>query len=123
MSEPSETVIPNSWSFATLGELCRNPEYGWTTSAAPTGSGPRLLRTTDITKGAIDWTTVPGCREAPAPVERYLLREGDIVISRAGSIGASALIESTPTAVFASYLIRFRPLSGLARIIHEESGS
>ena len=39
-----------------------------------------------------------------------MLKTGDIVISRAGSIGSSYLVENPPSAVFASYLIRFRPL-------------
>ncbi len=39
-----------------------------------------------------------------------MLKTGDIVISRAGSVGSSYLVENPPSAVFASYLIRFRPL-------------
>ena len=31
------------------------------------------------------------------------------MISRAGSVGLSALIDECPSAIFASYLIRFRP--------------
>lgn len=41
--------------------------------------------------------------------DKYLLADGDVVISRAGSVGFSALISNPQYAVFASYLIRFRP--------------
>jgi len=43
-------------------------------------------------------------------LEKYLLEPDDIVISRAGSVGFSRLIEEIPShTVFASYLIRFKP--------------
>jgi type I restriction enzyme, S subunit len=104
----SETRLPPSWIWTTLGEMCTHPQYGYTTKAAESGD-TLFLRTTDITSGNIDWTTVPYCAESPADPEKYLLREGDIVISRAGSVGFSYLIQCPPKAVFASYLIRFRP--------------
>ncbi|EQD58555.1 restriction modification system DNA specificity domain protein, partial [mine drainage metagenome] len=73
------------------------------------GGRIRLLRTTDITSGEIDWSTVPFCTDEPPDVDKYLLHEGDIVISRAGSVGVSYLITRVKPSVFASYLIRFRP--------------
>jgi type I restriction enzyme S subunit len=102
-------LLPNGWAWSTLGDLCQPPQYGWTTKAAGDGT-TRFLRTTDITKGPIDWSTVPYCSDDPDDVEKYRLQPGDIVVSRAGSVGYSALIGDCPRAVFASYLIRFRPL-------------
>ena len=67
--------------------------------------------TTDITDGNVNWETVPFCTEEPPDKEKYLLKTGDIVISRAGSVGYSYLVKNPPNAVFASYLIRFKPLS------------
>jgi len=93
----------------TLGEICEKPEYGWTTKANHESGSVHLLRTSDITSGAIDWDTVPYCTEAPEDIERYLVRDGDVLISRAGSVGVSNLVTSPVKAVFASYLIRFRP--------------
>lgn len=101
--------LPKGWAWSTLGEICLSPQYGWTTSAADHGH-LRLLRTTDITSGAIDWTSVPYCKVEPVEKDKYLLSAGDIVISRAGSVGFSLLIEREEPAVFASYLIRFKPL-------------
>src|SRR3990170_1071026 len=46
----------------------------------------------------------------PVDINKYLLHDGDIVISRAGSVGFSHLIKNPKPAIFASYLIRFRPL-------------
>jgi type I restriction enzyme, S subunit len=70
----------------------------------------KLLRTTDITSGSINWSAVPFCSKAPPDADTYLLRANDIVVSRAGSVGVSLRITEAPLpAVFASYLIRFQP--------------
>lgn len=104
--------LPKGWVKTKLGEICSKPQYGYTTRAASTGN-IRFLRTTDITKG-LNWLSVPYCDVNPEKPEQYFLQPGDIVISRAGSVGFSALMESVPeNAVFASYLIRFRPLNGV----------
>jgi len=101
--------LSEGWVWTRLGEVCLDPQYGWTTSAIGEGT-LRLLRTTDITSGHIDWSSVPFCKKEPPEKEKYLLNEGDIVISRAGSIGHSNLIKDPKEAIFASYLIRFKPL-------------
>ena len=105
--------IPDGWFVTTLGAICRGPQYGWTTKAVVKEQGLKLLRTTDISKGSIDWSSVPFCNQEPPSLDRYLLRDGDIVISRAGSVGVSALIQKCPESVFASYLIRFQPRVGI----------
>lgn len=107
MTPSHDHTLPDSWMLVTLGDISEKPEYGWTTSASETGV-VKLLRTTDITKEFLEWSQVPFCEECPPNITRYKLRPGDIVISRAGSIGVSALVGDCPDAVFASYLIRFR---------------
>ena len=102
--------FPKKWVWKTLQEVCLPPQYGWTTKASQQGA-LRLLRTTDISTDSLNWDTVPFCSEEPPEKKKYLLKTGDIVISRAGSVGCSYLIKNPPKAVFASYLIRFRPLS------------
>ena len=92
-----------------MGEISTKPQYGWTTKANHESGKVKLLRTTDITSGKIDWITVPYCTKEPDDLKKYLLKAGDIVISRAGSVGVSYLLTDTDNAVFASYLIRFRP--------------
>jgi type I restriction enzyme S subunit len=106
VAEP--TLLPAGWAWAQLGDLCRGPQYGWTTSAAQIGE-LKLLRTTDISSGSISWNDVPYCQEMPVDTEKYLLNDGDILISRAGSVGKSFLISKPERAIFASYLVRFQP--------------
>lgn len=99
--------LPIGWKWARLGQVCKKPQYGWTTKSSRM-DGLLYLRTTDISRGSIDWTLVPACVEIPPDVERFLLNDGDIVVSRAGSVGVSYLLRNPPRAVFASYLIRLK---------------
>ncbi len=45
-----------------LSEICSKPQYGRTQSPA---WDAKFLRTTYITKGAVDWSSVPYCMDAP----------------------------------------------------------
>lgn len=105
----TDSGLPEGWTIAKLGDLCTHPQYGWTTSANKNGTGLKLLRTTDISSGTVDWSTVPACTQPPEDPQKYLLAPGDILVSRAGSVGLSYLVKDCPEAIFASYLIRFRP--------------
>src|SRR5438309_7731507 len=74
----------------------------------------KYLRTTDISGGRIDWHTVPFCEEIPGNIEKYRVQLNDILVSRAGSVGVSYRISDVPCdVVFASYLIRFKPLADI----------
>jgi type I restriction enzyme S subunit len=102
--------MTEEWETVTLGEICpKKPQYGFIASAQTEKVGPRLLRTTDITGGTVEWSTVPFC-ECPADqYEKYRLLRNDIVISRMGTVGLSTRIKEDTDAVFAGYLVRFRP--------------
>ena len=101
--------LPKNWIFTKIEDICTNPQYGYTTKASQ-GGNLKLLRTTDITSGRINWNKVPYCTKNPDDTGKYLLKDEDIVISRAGSVGVSYLIKNPEKAIFASYLIRFKPL-------------
>ena len=103
-------ALPRGWATTTLGEICSKPQYGWTSKASRIGR-IKYLRTTDISSGQLDWNDVPFCELEPSDVEKFRVREDDILVSRAGSVGVSFRIKDVPDdAVFASYLIRFNPL-------------
>ena len=108
-----DSGLPEGWTIAKLGNLCTHPQYGWTTSANKNGTALKLLRTTDISGGTVNWSTVPACNQPPDDSQKYLLAPGDILVSRAGSVGLSYLVKECPEAIFASYLIRFRPKTPL----------
>ena len=102
--------IPEGWGVKTLGDLCDKPQYGYTASAQAEGVGPKFLRITDINKMPwIDWNSVPYCIISEPDRVKYSVRRGDILIARMADPGHGVMVEENVDAVFASYLIRFRP--------------
>lgn len=95
----------------TLAEVCSDVSYGYTESATTDQIGPKFLRITDIQGGTFDWDKVPFCPASEHDTKKYSLQVGDIVVARTGnSTGENAQVFAPPPpAVFASYLIRFRP--------------
>ena len=111
--------IPEGWGVKVLRDLCAKPQYGYTASAQDGSVGPKFLRITDINKQAwISWETVPHCAITDEDFRKYRLHVGDILIARMADPGHGCLIEDAQSAVFASYLIRFRPaLESYARFL------
>ncbi|WP_319540955.1 restriction endonuclease subunit S [uncultured Pseudodesulfovibrio sp.] len=103
--EIDELSLPPGWVRCRLADVSDKLQYGWTTKAADYGN-VKLLRTTDISSGDVNWSTVPFCEKEPEDISKYLLNDGDIVVSRAGSVGKSFLISKPQHSVFASYLVR-----------------
>ena len=102
---------PEGWEVTTLGGLTHKPQYGYTASAIEDEVGPKFLRITDINKNAwIDWSAVPHCEITETDSEKYRLSKGDVLIARMADPGHGVMIEQDLDAVFASYLIRFRPI-------------
>ncbi|MCK5508951.1 MAG: restriction endonuclease subunit S [Desulfobacterales bacterium] len=105
--------LPTGWTISTLGEICSKPQYGWTSKASHSGT-LRYVRTTDISNGKINWEKVPFCSKIPDNIKKYKIEKDDILVSRAGSVGVSYRIKRVPfDAVFASYLIRFKPIQNI----------
>lgn len=99
-------------SSVAISDLAEHPQYGFTASAVTEPVGPKLVRITDLQDGKIDWETVPYCECADSA--KYLLKENDILFARTGATtGKTHLVTSVEPAVFASYLIRIRPKSGI----------
>jgi len=95
------------WEKDKIAGFCEKPRYGYTESAKRDPVGPKFLRITDIQNGKVDWDLVPYCE--CSEIEKYGLMPGDILFARTGATtGKSFLVQTSPEAVFASYLIRLR---------------
>jgi type I restriction enzyme S subunit len=106
--------IPEDWEVVRLGDNIEKPQYGISISATDENTGTRLLRITDIQDEKVDWTLVPFCRCTKDEVEKYQLKEGDILVARIGATtGKSYFIKNVPQSVFGSYLIRIRAKASL----------
>jgi len=109
-NEELDKEIPKGWNPLKIGELVET-QYGFTASANEDNEGPKFLRITDIAQDYIEWSSVPYCKISNKNLEKYLIKEGDILIARTGaSSGSSKRIhKNSPRAVFASFLVRFTP--------------
>ncbi len=97
------------WLSITLSTVCSNISYGFTASANFRVNGPKFLRITDIVPKSIDWESVPFCQADEKIIDKYRLKNGDIVIARTGAnTGFNKTIKNLERdAIFASYLIRY----------------
>lgn len=98
-----------------LRDMTKSIQYGYTASAKTADTGVRYLRITDISGGKVKWEEVPFCQISnEKEIEKYKLKDGDIVFARTGaSTGGSFLVSKPPLGVFASYLIRVQPSDNL----------
>nr|WP_269671051.1 restriction endonuclease subunit S [Bacillus sp. PLB03] len=102
-------TVPENWIWTNLGSCLENIQYGYTETASSEEIGPKFLRITDIQNDKVDWNSVPYCKINEKDLEKYLLKDDDIVVARTGATtGKSYLINEPVIAVFASYLIRLR---------------
>jgi type I restriction enzyme, S subunit len=99
----------NAWQKTTLSQICTDISYGYTASARQSGEEPKFLRITDIVPNRINWNDVPSCDADERTIEKYRLKNGDIVIARTGATtGYNKIIKGIDfNALFASYLIRY----------------
>jgi|JI9StandDraft_1071089.scaffolds.fasta_scaffold01567_19 type I restriction enzyme S subunit len=98
--------LKKGWEVKKLGEVAK-ATYGYTEKASFKEIGPRFLRITDIQDDGVNWDTVPFCKINNAELEKYKLKDGDIVFARTGATtGKSYLVSNPPKSVFASYLIK-----------------
>jgi hypothetical protein len=105
--------VPAHWDIRPMETLCsQSALYGANVTATSYAHhGVRFLRTTDITE---EGGLKPSGVFLPADcVNDYLLKDGDILISRSGTIGRSFLYDATlhGSCAYAGYLVRFVPLS------------
>ena len=109
--------LPDDWVWTRVGEISDTVHYGYTASAVAEPVGPKMLRITDIQENNVNWEVVPYCRISEDKKHRYLLENGDLVFARTGAtVGKSFLIKGRiPEAVFASYLIRIKLVSGIRK--------
>ena len=87
-------------------------QYGYTETATTEPVGPKFLRITDIAHNYIGWNGVPYCPISEENHEKYVLSEGDVVVARTGAtVGYAKMVgRNIPDSVFASFLVRIRPI-------------
>lgn len=100
------------WEEAPLEKLCvLGPQYGANAKAVPaSGLKPRYIRITDITSDG-DLLADSTVEADSSDSEPYELEDGDVLFARSGATVGKTYLHwaANSPAVFAGYLIRFRP--------------
>lgn len=88
-------------------------QYGYTETATTVPTGSKFLRITDIAQNHIDWKAVPYCPITEENHKKYVLSEGDVVVARTGAtVGVAKMLgKNIPDSVFASFLVRIKPIN------------
>ena len=107
--------VPTHWEVKKLKNVCsQSALYGANVSSIHyEEEGVRFLRTTDISdEGVLKNGSV---FIHPDLIRGYMLNDGDLLLSRSGTVGRSFLYESQyhGPCSYAGYLVRFVPASGV----------
>jgi len=104
--------IPEHWEITKLKYICsESAVYGLNESAENyVEEGVRFIRTTDIdNKGNLD-NSMGGVFLPEEKVKGYILKTGDLLVSRSGSLGTSLYFDEDKygKCSYAGYLVKFR---------------
>ena len=102
--------IPEEWEVVRLDSVCiGKAEYGAGESAMEYENGLiRYVRITDINADGTLTNDAVGI--PPEKANKYILKEGDFLFARSGSVGLSYLYDTRDgLCAFAGYLIKFEP--------------
>lgn len=102
--------LPSNWIGTMLGELSSLIQYGLNSDSRTEYDGYLYLRISDINdEGNVDLKNPKYVSSNVQNIDKYVLKAGDIVIARSGSVGRGFVYQKSENPwVFASYLIRFR---------------
>lgn len=102
--------IPDSWEWASVGEVCTNIQYGSSQKSSPTGKGA-VLRMENLQNGRIVLDKLVYTSDSKE-IEKYPLEHNDLLFNRTNSkelVGKVAIYKSEIPAIYAGYLVRLHP--------------
>ncbi len=107
---PVSVELPAGWTWANLDQLKHFSIYGPRFSNRDYASaGTPVLRTSDINpSGKVDVATAPKLRLNYEDLSKYYVWQGDLLITRTGSLGTVAVFNDEIKAIPGAYLIHFR---------------
>jgi len=106
--------IPKDWEVSKIG-IFYKLKYGITATSSDFGNC-RLLRQTDLKEGFIDISSVPYSEVSEDEIQKCLLKDDDLVISRIANVGSvgyvsfEALNSLDKPLIFGSYLLKFEKI-------------
>lgn len=104
--------LPESWTYAKLGELITEATYGSSAKTSSDSSGVPVLRMGNIVSGKLDFDQLKYLPADHVEFPSLLLSPGDVLFNRTNSaelVGKTAVYRGTPSPCsFASYLIKLQ---------------
>ena len=102
--------LPSGWEWVRLADVWLSSFYGprFGNEEYVSEGGIPTIRTTDMSNGQIVLKRPPMVNIPLDKYDAYLVRKGDLLVTRSGSIGAMALFNLDMDAVPSAYLIRLR---------------
>ena len=106
------TLSPHSWQEVPFEHIVEDSAFGprFPGTAYADDGNIATLRTTDISAdGHISYDTMPLAQLDETTFAKHFLKPGDLVITRSGRIGTTAIFEGHENQVLpGAFLIRFR---------------
>jgi len=107
--------LPETWAWTSMGKLLVDARYGTSQKSFSKPEGSPVLRIPNIVKGRLDLRSLKYTQLKNDEIKRLSVKMGDILVVRTnGSLDlvgrAAAIDELKEDFVFASYLIRLRPI-------------
>ncbi len=103
---------PKGWPVETVVDVIESADYGSSTKSSDDGSGLPLIRMGNVDyAGTLNLADLKFVNLPDNEVEKYRLREGDILFNRTNSkdlVGKTGLWSNERESVVASYFIRLR---------------
>lgn len=105
-------MTPQEWNIVTIEDCCESSAYGprFSSDLYHRDGNVAVLRTTDLDdEGNISYHTMPRAMLDPIKFKEHYLMLNDMVISRSGTCGITAIFSEYPVPVLpGAFLIRFR---------------
>ncbi len=104
--------IPESWTWACVGNVCINVQYGTSSKSSISGKIP-VLRMGNIQNGRIVYDKLVYTSDEEE-IAKYLLKENDLLFNRTNSkelVGKVGIYKGEMPAIYAGYLVRLTPLN------------
>ncbi|MDO9326225.1 MAG: restriction endonuclease subunit S [Methanoregula sp.] len=102
----------SKWPKTRFADICKNSAFGprFSGELYAANGNVATLRTTDIREdGRIEYRTMPLASLDLSNLQQHILREDDLVITRSGRVGTTAIFEEFRLPVLpGAFLIRFR---------------
>lgn len=112
LQEIFESKEAELWPKRRLIDLCLyNGQYGTSIKSNNLNKGTPILGMKHIHQGRIRWEDVSYVELSNQERAKYLLKKGDVLFNRTNSaelVGKTAVFDLDVSAIFASYIIRFK---------------